>query len=119
MIFEFALWAAVLILRQLVPVFLVICAVMLARGFKRWCGLDERPPIIRFLVDELRESLTVHRRLCWASVLVFLSAVGVVSGRWPMWVFVAVTVLVALALWGTLRGSIRRTNPSVQGTSAT
>ena len=112
MIFEFALWVSMLILRYMVPLFLVICAVVLVRGLFRWRVLEERPPIVRFLVDELRESLAVHRKLCWASLLVVLSAFGVVSGRWPMWVFMAVTVLVALAMWGTFRGSFRRSNPA-------
>lgn len=108
MIFELALWASMLISRYMAPVFLVICAVVLVRGFARWRAKDERPSPIRFLGRELGEGLAVHRRLCWAALLIFLSAVGTVTGRWPMWVFMAVTVLVAVALWGSFRGSFRR-----------
>lgn len=77
MIFEFALWVSMLILRYMVPVFLVICTVVLIRGIIRWRALGERPPIVRFLVNESRETLAVHRKLCWASLLVVLSpAIG-------------------------------------------
>ena len=109
MIFGLALWASMLILRYIAPAFLMICAVVLVRGFARWRAKDERPPLIRFLGRELGEGLAVHRRLCWAALLVYLSAVGAVTGRWPMWVFMAVTALVAIAMWGSFRGSFRRT----------
>lgn len=108
MIFELALWASMQVLRFMVLAFLVICAVVLARGFARWRVMDERPPLIRFLGRELGEGLAGHRRLCWAALLVYLSAVGVMTGRWPMWVFMAVTVLVAIAMWGSVRGSFLR-----------
>ncbi len=112
MIFEFALWVSILVLRYMVPLFLAICTVVLIRGLMRWRVHEERPPIVRFLVDESRETLVVHRKLCWASLLVVLSAFGVTAGRWPMWVFMAVTVLVAVGMWGTFRGSLRRSNPA-------
>lgn len=108
MIFDLALWASILILRYMAPAFLLICAVVLVRGFALWLVMDERPPLIRFLGRELGEGLAVHRALCWAALIVYLSAVGTVTGRWPMWVFMAVTVLVAIAMWGSVRGSFLR-----------
>ena len=108
MIFELALWASILIVRYMVLAFLVICAVVLVRGLARWRVMDERPPLIRFLGRELSEGLAMHRRLCWAALIVYLSADGAVTGRWPMWVFMAVTVLVAVAMWGSVRGSFLR-----------
>ena len=108
MIFELALWASVLILRYMVPVFLVICATVLARGLNRWRVMEDCPPLIRYLGRELREAVAVHRTLFWASLLVFLSAVGFVTGRWPMWVFMVVTVLAAVATRSSFRGSFQR-----------